>query len=187
MDDVRGRGESDVRAQKLAESQGTDLSDAAAFFYQKDVYFWPERQPAAHWIVYGRGINAPWTKRFHGNTHAERAYYYTCTQGDQKAVNKIHDDLASRGFSPTVMHKPKGARAKGVDISLTKDMLLQAFLGNYDIAVLVSGDGDYKPVVEEVRRFGKWVIVAFFDEANGLSPDLRRAADEYVPFTLDGR
>src|SRR4051794_12186407 len=45
--------------------------------------------------------------------------------------------------------------AKGVDISLTKDMLVQAFLGNYDIAVLVAADGDYLPVVEEVKRLGK--------------------------------
>ena len=43
-------------------------------------------------------------------------------------------------------------RAKGVDIALTKDLLSHAFLDNYDAVVLVAGDGDYVPVVEELKR-----------------------------------
>jgi uncharacterized LabA/DUF88 family protein len=48
------------------------------------------------------------------------------------------------------------------------------------VAVLVTGDGDYLPVVEEVKRFGKRVVLAFFEHSEaGLSPELRRAADEF--------
>src|SRR5262245_20195306 len=78
---------------------------------------------------------------------AERCYYYTCAPGDPLALETVHDTLAKEGFSPVVMHKAKGTRAKGVDISLTKDMLVQAFLQNYQVAVLIAGDGDFVPLV----------------------------------------
>jgi uncharacterized LabA/DUF88 family protein len=69
-----------------------------------------------------------------------------------------------------------------VDIALTKGMLSHAFLGNYQAAVLVAGDGDYVPLVQEVKRLGKRVTVAFFvGEAYGLNPELRLIADEFVP------
>jgi len=71
-------------------------------------------------------------------------------------------------------------KAKGVDISLTKDMLSHAFMDHYQIAVLMSGDGDYIPVVEEVKRLGKRVVVWFFGETEGLNPKLRLAADEFI-------
>jgi uncharacterized LabA/DUF88 family protein len=71
-------------------------------------------------------------------------------------------------------------RSKGVDIALAKDFLCNAFFNNYDVAVLYAGDGDYVPIVNEVKRMGKVVYVAFFYEA-GLSPALRLASDEYFP------
>lgn len=61
-------------------------------------------------------------------------------------------------------------------------MLSHAFRGNYDAAILISGDGDYVPVVEEVKRLGKRVHVAFF-QSQGLSPDLVRAADSFYDLT----
>ena len=69
-------------------------------------------------------------------------------------------------------------RQKGVDTLIAVDMLVGAFSGLFDIAVLVAGDADFTPVVEEVRRRGVMVVVA----ASGasLSDDLRRVADRYV-------
>jgi uncharacterized LabA/DUF88 family protein len=66
---------------------------------------------------------------------------------------------------------------------MAKDMLSHAFLDNYDLAVLVCGDGDLVPLVQGVKRLGKWVIVAFFDHC--LNPKLRRAADEFSQLYLD--
>jgi len=56
-------------------------------------------------------------------------------------------------------------------------------MGNYEVAVLAAGDGDFVPLVEEVKRFGKRVVVIFWDN-NGLNPELRRAADEFTPLRL---
>jgi uncharacterized LabA/DUF88 family protein len=55
-------------------------------------------------------------------------------------------------------------------------MLGHAYRDDYDVAVLFAGDGDYVPLVEEVKRLGKGVRVASF-EGSGLSDDLRLAAD----------
>jgi uncharacterized LabA/DUF88 family protein len=79
---------------------------------------------------------------------------YTPTAGAREAADGVHDELQKKRFHPVVVHKLKKRKAKGVDISLTKDMLLQVFLNNYDVAVLVAGYGDYKPLVEEVKRLG---------------------------------
>jgi uncharacterized LabA/DUF88 family protein len=166
-----------LRAQELARKRGFDITDKAAFpFYRRDVYFWPEGRPTT---------SGWWQNLVRPASYTQRCNYYTSTPGGPDVVDQVHDELAETGFSPVVIHKPGNQRkSKGVDITLTKDMLVQAFLGNYDIAVLVSGDGDFHPVVEEVRRLGKWVIVSFFGEDDGLSPRLRRAADQYNEFVL---
>ena len=86
------------------------------------------------------------------------------------------------GFDPNVFKKTrKEQKAKGVDIALTKDMLSHAFLGNYNVAVLVAGDGDYIPLIEEVKRLGKQIFVAFISQ--GLSPELPLVADAFIDVT----
>jgi uncharacterized LabA/DUF88 family protein len=62
-------------------------------------------------------------------------------------------------------------KAKGMDIALAKDFLSHAFLDNYDVAVLVAGDGDDVPLITEVKRLGKVVYVVFFNDY-GLSTEL---------------
>ena len=46
---------------------------------------------------------------------------------------------------------------KGVDVKIATDMVALAYAGEYDVAVLVSGDGDLAPAVHEVRRIGRRV------------------------------
>ena len=69
-------------------------------------------------------------------------------------------------------------RQKGVDTLIAVDMLVGAFSGIFDMAVLVSGDADFTPVVEEVRRRGAMVAVA--GVSTSVSGDLRRVADRYI-------
>jgi uncharacterized LabA/DUF88 family protein len=63
-------------------------------------------------------------------------------------------------------------------------MLSHCFLGNYDVAVLFAGDGDYVPLVNEVKRMGKVVYLAFFEQ-RCLSDKLALAAD--ITFDLETR
>ena len=51
---------------------------------------------------------------------------------------------------------------KGVDVELALDVLDYAHDDRFDIAVLVSGDQDFVPLVRKVTSLGKQVLVAYF-------------------------
>ena len=77
----------------------------------------------------------------------------------------------------------RGTEEKGVDTRIVTDMISLAWVGNYDIAVLVSSDRDFIPVVEFLQTRGiKVVHGAFPPQAHALTgkswgsiaiPDLR--------------
>jgi Uncharacterized conserved protein len=73
-------------------------------------------------------------------------------------------------------------RQKGVDTLIAVDMLVGAFTNLFSVAVLVAGDADFVPVVNEVKRRGVMVVVAAAMDGS-LSDDLRRAADRF--FLID--
>lgn len=67
---------------------------------------------------------------------------------------------------------------KGVDTLLATDMVSMAFLNHYDIAFLVSGDGDLAPAVEAVKAAGKQAVVAAFPRSRSTA--IGQAADQEV-------
>lgn len=74
-------------------------------------------------------------------------------------------------------------REKGVDINIVNDMLEKAFKNEYDILILITGDGDYKSTIDTVKSLGKKVYVSFFE--NEKSYHLNQAADGFIPFPDD--
>ncbi|OGL21439.1 MAG: hypothetical protein A3G44_17270 [Candidatus Rokubacteria bacterium RIFCSPLOWO2_12_FULL_73_47] len=64
---------------------------------------------------------------------------------------------------------------KGVDTLIATDMVSMAFLNHYDIALLVSGDGDLAPAVEAVKAAGKQIVVAAFPRSRSTA--IGNAAD----------
>ena len=71
-----------------------------------------------------------------------------------------------------------GLIEKGIDIALVVDMLSLGFHKAYDVAILVSGDGDFIPAVNVIKSLGLRVEVAMF--MNALNPDLKRIADRFI-------
>lgn len=65
---------------------------------------------------------------------------------------------------------------KGVDIMLATDLLHFGWNGLYDVAVLVSGDGDFAYALQAAKNMGKHVEVAYFE--SNVSRDLLEVADE---------
>jgi len=134
---------------------------------------------------------------FRGMPEIIRAYYYTSITGDQDKIISTEESLKAlkvlavvdrvggeeeymeRNLHPVVFRKPKKAmKSKGVDIQMTVDILMHAFRDNIDSIYLFSGDGDYKPVLEEAVRLGKNIHVGAFSD--GLNPVLPRLADEFI-------
>jgi uncharacterized LabA/DUF88 family protein len=64
---------------------------------------------------------------------------------------------------------------KGIDVMIATDLLYFAWRGFYDVAILVSGDGDFAYAVQAVKNMGKHVEVAYFE--SGASKDLLEVAD----------
>lgn len=62
-------------------------------------------------------------------------------------------------------HVEKGKvcyKVKGDDILIATDMLSGAYENSYDTAILVSGDGDFVPMIRKVQMKGKKVENAYF-------------------------
>ena len=161
-----------IRGQKYAESVGLTLPEGPHF--KRDIFLWlPKRTP----------LDVILHERSYGSESVPlRSYYYTSVVGDSVKIDETKTALWELGFHPEVFKKEKkDEKAKGVDIALAKDFLGNAFRHNYDVAFLFTGDGDYVPLVEEVKRLGKIVCVVFFQEIDGLNPDLKMVSDFMLP------
>jgi uncharacterized LabA/DUF88 family protein len=160
-----------IRAQKFASDNAVSLQEGAE--YRKDIFVWFPGLKATPALT--NTHDSP----IKVQDHAIRAYYYTSLTGDDLQILSVKQALRSLGFHPEVFKKVRREeKAKGVDIALAKDFLSHAFLDNYDVAVLVAGDGDYVPLITEVKRLGKVVYVTFFRDY-GLSTELHLAADMF--------
>ena len=67
---------------------------------------------------------------------------------------------------------------KDVDVNIAVDMLTGAMDNAFDIAVLVSGDGDFHRLIGAVRKIGKKVKVAYFRK--GQSQALVTACNGFI-------
>ena len=119
-----------------------------------------------------------------------RAYYYTALVDDQEysPIRPLVDWLDYNGY--TMVTKPTkeftdaatGRRkVKGnMDIELAVDMMEMA--SHMDHAVLFSGDGDFRRLVESVQRNGVRVSVVSTIRTSPpmIADELRRQADAFV-------
>ncbi len=127
---------------------------------------------------------------FHENSDFLRAYYYTAVADDSEEFTPIRplvDWLQYNGY--TLVTKPMKEftdetgrrRNKGnMDIEIAVDMLQQA--PHIDHAILFSGDGDFRRLVEAMQDRGVRVTaVSTKTGSNGVIADeLRRQVDAYV-------
>lgn len=73
-----------------------------------------------------------------------------------------HHDLMHAGVEPKYLPMSQTQGEKGVDVALAVDAL-QVGLGEMiDVAVLVTGDGDFVPLVRALNKQGVRVLAAYF-------------------------
>src|SRR6516164_5781511 len=126
---------------------------------------------------------------FTEDCHLVRAFYYTALVEDQEysPIRPLVDWLDYNGY--TMVTKPTREftdamgrrRLKGnMDIELAIDMLEMA--QHIDHAILFSGDGDFRRLVEAVQRKGVRVSVVSTIRSSPpmVSDDLRRQADNFI-------
>ena len=137
------------------------------------------------------GIKVDYTRLlefFRSRTRLMRAYYYTALMDDRTEervdfLRRLTDWLSFNGYS--VITKPakifQGTSGEQImkgnmDIEIAIDMLDMA--PYIDHAILCSGDGDFRRLVEVVQRRG--VRVSIISTEQTLASELKRQADDFI-------
>jgi len=89
----------------------------------------------------------------------------------------FHDRLRHMGFRVIAREQSEMADhiQKEVDVAMACEMLAHAMNDNFDTAIIISGDRDFRPAIEFIQRQGKRAEVAGF--SNGMSGVLSRSGD----------
>jgi uncharacterized LabA/DUF88 family protein len=126
---------------------------------------------------------------FRGRGRLVRAYYYTALAEDQEysTIRPLIDWLDYNGY--TMVTKPakeytdsSGRRRYKANMSIELAVDMMEIAPNIDHAVLFSGDGDFRQLLEAVQRRGVRVTVisTFRAQSPMVSDELRRQADAFV-------
>jgi tetratricopeptide (TPR) repeat protein len=124
-------------------------------------------------------MRVPWhliRDQLRGDDTLVGAYYYTGTDLRVEGFRQQLDYLVTHGFR--VVHKrskelPGGGYKGNLDIEMSLDML--DFVGFYDKAFALTGDGDFIPVFSRLRDRGVQVMVGNFGVGSDAS--LKLVAD----------
>lgn len=136
---------------------------------------------------YGRvNLNfAEFTSKLCGARRLFRTYYYNVLQDPSqrpegyREQQEFLDILRKTPYLEVRLGTTKLLQGipveKGIDIMLATDLLHFGWNDLYDVAVLVSGDGDFAYALQAAKNMGKHVEVAYFER--NVSKDLLEVAD----------
>ena len=85
-------------------------------------------------------------------------------------------------LKPLQYSQNQGIFQKGVDVQLAVDLVSNAYLNNYDVAVLFSGDIDLYESVKLVKSLGKQVII--FSHRDLMAQGMIKISDFYKDICL---
>lgn len=108
--------------------------------------------------------------------------YYATSVTDSELVKKkdFFNTLNYLGYKLEIKRRKDQGKEKGIDMAIAMEMLICAYNGFYDEAILVADDGDYCQLIREVQRVGKKVGIASFGLDYGLNNYLLNEKDFYV-------
>jgi uncharacterized LabA/DUF88 family protein len=126
---------------------------------------------------------------FSGNCRLLRAYYYTALLDEQEysPIRPLVDWLDYNGYKMVTKPLKEFTQATGrrkykgnMDVEIAVDVMEMAQY--LDHAVLLSGDGDFRRLVEAVQRKGVRVSVisTIRTQPPMIADELRRQADQFI-------
>lgn len=123
-----------------------------------------------------------------GDREQVRTYYYVAAvpqemdkegaKAQQQFLNRLHSTPYLDVRLGRMEKRSSGWEEKGVDARLASDMVFMAARDLYDVAVLVSGDGDLAFAAQAVKDLGKHVENAYFKK--GRSQHLIKSCDSFI-------
>lgn len=101
--------------------------------------------------------NAPLDRGYNENIYWKQQKFFS----ELRKIPGFHVILCTMRKTIAANRKPQFT-VKGDDIYLATDMVSFAYENLYDVAILVSGDGDFVPSIKRVQKLGKKVENAYF-------------------------
>lgn len=136
-----------------------------------------------------------WSDKITAEPHVHdliRCGYYTTHVGNEATLHELSLKLAKIRYPytdadhecgegyvvPYVFKKAQNTlKTASVDINITIDILRCTYINAVDDIWLLSGDGDYIPLIKEVMRQGKSMFVGAF--SSGLNKEIPTVVDEF--------
>ena len=107
-----------------------------------------------------RVVYASWFQGMFGVKDAEERHL--------RSERNLYHDLMHAGIEPKFMPMPQsGHDEKGADVALAIDAVQIGLEDKIDIAVLVTGDADFVPLVRVLMKQGIRVMAAYFEYQDG--------------------
>src|SRR6266567_7735046 len=150
--------------------------------HERDCYVW------SPWLI--------WQPNHPDCQLVTRIHYYASVTGDEPRVAEVRDQLSAIEYIsypdatnygvthraqlvPVVFKKPtRSQKTRNVDIQIVIDVMRCAHSDQFEQIHILSGDGDYLPLVKEVLHLGKQVRLSAF--SCGLHPKLRSNVDRFT-------
>ncbi len=145
---------------------GSFFAHAQRYFYHDKKLGWLSFQPLHAFLelFVGRkeqGISS--YKVVYASWHQGMFPGKNATEEQLRLDRRLYHDLMHAGVDPKYLPNSQQQREKGTDVALAVDALQVGLDGKIDIAVLVTGDGDFVPLVRALNKHGIRVVAAYFD------------------------
>jgi uncharacterized LabA/DUF88 family protein len=139
-----------------------------------DKVYWYEAEPDEPQLGPGEENNEGALTR-----HARDKAICDAIQDEFDQVAKMPSWHVRRGTSSRRRKARDRGRQKEIDVLLASDAIEHAFRDNYEAALIIAGDLDFRPMVEVLERLGKTVGILHNPRSSAIG--LREAADVNWP------
>ena len=144
---------------------GSYYTYARRYFYRERQFGWLSFQPLhllfEHFIrTKEQGFSS--YKVVYASWHQGLFTATEATEGQLRFERNHYLDLLHAKIEPKYLPMSQSQGEKGTDVALTVDALQTGLDGKIDIAVLVTGDGDFVPLVGALNKHGIRVVAAYF-------------------------
>ncbi len=123
--------------------------------------------------------NAPLNYKENPEKYSKQQKFFNKTKKTDKVELRL-SRLQKRKIKGTNKHYYV---VKGDDIHIAAEIVKEAYEDNYDIAILVSGDGDFVPCIKMVQNKEKQVVNAYFKQS--MSWQLKQTCNKSIKLTKE--
>ncbi len=135
-------------------------------------FFWGQGQG---WLQYQafHGLVEQFIRKQEQNFSSHKVVYaswhqglFSVTKANEKQLKddrRRHFDLAYAGIETKLIPMSQMKGEKGVDVAITINALEVGLDGKIDVAVLVTGDGDFVPLARTLMKHGVRTAIVYFE------------------------